>query len=111
MIYYIHNNEEFVISFVFIIFKVKPFGFDLLSFYNSNNSELLGILMPSSSFEINNFDTKASQFNHFDGTYTKKTLSQRWNDFNGIKIQRDMYSAFLIINISDDLKSFDNDIF
>ena len=59
--------------------------------------------------EINTFEAKASQFNHFAGTYTKKTLSQRWNDFNGIKIQRDMYSAFLIMNISDDLKNFDID--
>ena len=59
--------------------------------------------------EINTFEAKASQFNHFDGTYTKKSLSQRWNDFNGIKIQRDIYSAFLIMNISDDLKSFDID--
>lgn len=59
--------------------------------------------------EINTFEAKASQFNHFDGTYTKKTLSQRWNDFNGIKIQRDMYSAFLIMNISEDLKNFDID--
>ena len=59
--------------------------------------------------EINTLEAKASQFNHFDGTYTKKSLSQRWNDFNGIRIQRDMYSAFLIMNISDDLKSFDID--
>ena len=59
--------------------------------------------------KIDTFSAKASQFNHFDGTYTKKTLSQRWNDLNGMKIQRDMYSAFLIMNISDDLKSFDID--
>lgn len=59
--------------------------------------------------EINTVEAKASQFNHFDGTYTKKPLSQRWNDFNGVKIQRDMYSAFLIMNINDDLKSFDID--
>ena len=59
--------------------------------------------------KIDTFEAKASQFNHFDGTYTKKTLSQRWNDFNGIKIQRDMYSAFLIMNIADDLKSFNID--
>ena len=59
--------------------------------------------------EINTFEAKASQFNHFDGTYTKKSLSQRWNDFNGIKIQRDMYSAFLIMNVADDLKNFDMD--
>ena len=57
--------------------------------------------------EINTLEAKASQFNHFDGTYRKKSLGQRWNDFNGIKIQRDMYSAFLIMNIADDLKSFD----
>ena len=59
--------------------------------------------------EINTFESKASQFNQIEGTYTKKSLSQRWNDFNGIKIQRDMYSAFLIMTISDDLKSFDID--
>lgn len=59
--------------------------------------------------EIDTFNAKASQFNHFDGTYTKKSLSQRWNDFNGIKVQRDMYSAFLIMNIADNLKSFDID--
>lgn len=56
--------------------------------------------------EINTLEAKASQFNHFDGTYTKKSLSERWNNFNGIKIQRDMYSAFLIMNINSDLKSF-----
>ena len=27
--------------------------------------------------KVSTFDTKASQFNHFDGTYTKKSLSQR----------------------------------
>ena len=59
--------------------------------------------------EINTFEAKASQFNHFDKTYTKKSLSQRWNDFNGIKVQRDMYSTFLIMNIGEDLKSFDID--
>lgn len=57
--------------------------------------------------EINTYKAKASQFSHFDGTYNKKTLSQRWNDFDGIKIQRDMYSAFLIMNINNDLESFD----
>lgn len=57
--------------------------------------------------EIDTFNAKASQFNHFDRTYTKKSLSQRWNEFKGVKIQRDMYSAFLIMNIANDLKSFD----
>lgn len=39
----------------------------------------------------------------------KKSLSQRWNNFNGIEVQRDLYSAFLIMNIASDLKSFDID--
>lgn len=57
--------------------------------------------------KIDTWDAKASQFNHFDGTYNKKKLSQRWNDFNGIRVQRDLYSAFLIMNVASDLKSFD----
>lgn len=59
--------------------------------------------------KINTYEARASQFNHFDGTYKKKKLSQRWNNFNGIKVQRDMYSAFLIMNVNSDLKSFDID--
>ena len=57
--------------------------------------------------KIDTWSAKASQFNHFDGTYNKKKLSQRWNNFNGVKVQRDLYSAFLIMNTADDLKSFD----
>ena len=59
--------------------------------------------------KIDTWHAKASQFNHFDKTYKKKKLSQRWNNFNGIKIQRDLYSAFLIMNTASDLKSFDID--
>lgn len=57
--------------------------------------------------KINTIKAKASQFNHFDETYKKKKLSQRWNDFNGIKVQRDLYSAFLIMNTNKDLETFD----
>lgn len=56
--------------------------------------------------EIDTWAAKASQFNHVDETYTKKKLSQRWNYINENKIQRDMYSAFLIMNINNDLQSF-----
>lgn len=59
--------------------------------------------------KIDTWQTKASQFNHFDGTYKKKKLSQRWNNFDEIKVQRDLYSAFLIMNTAGDLKSFDID--
>lgn len=61
----------------------------------------------NSLIEIDTSTAKSSQFNHIEQSYEKKKLSQRWNDFNGIKVQRDLYSAFLIMNINKDLKSFD----
>lgn len=59
--------------------------------------------------KINTWEARASQFNHIERTYKKKKLSQRWNYFNGYKVQRDMYSAFLIMNINPDLKTFNLD--
>lgn len=58
--------------------------------------------------KINTWIVKASQYNHFNQTYKKKSLSERWNDFDGIRVQRDMYSAFLIMNVEDDLQSVNN---
>lgn len=54
--------------------------------------------------KIDTYSVKASQYNHFDGECNKKKLSQRWNYFDGCKVQRDMYSAFLIMNVDVDLK-------
>jgi hypothetical protein len=54
--------------------------------------------------KIDTYSVKASQYNHFNGGYKKKKLSQRWNYFGDIKVQRDMYSAFLIMNVDNDLK-------
>lgn len=90
--------------------KKKRFG---KSIANRAPAMLLSIIDRKLSYydrqliKIDTWNAKASQFNHFDGTYHKKALSRRWNDFNGVKIQRDLYSAFLIMNIADDLKSFD----
>jgi len=53
---------------------------------------------------------KASQYNHEFQTYKKKKLSERWNEINGEKIQRDLYSAFLIKNVKDDNKTIDNEL-
>ena len=92
--------------------RKKRFG---KSIANRTPSMLLSIIDRKLSYygkrliKIETWSTKASQFNHFEGTYNKKKLSQRWNDFNGIKVQRDMYSAFLIMNTADDLRSFDMD--
>lgn len=49
--------------------------------------------------EINTYKVKASQYNHFNEECNKKKLSQRWNYFDGVKVQRDLYSAFLIKNV------------
>ena len=59
--------------------------------------------------KINTREARASQFNHVEQAYKKKKLSQRWNYFGEYKVQRDMYSAFLIMNINPDLKTFDLD--
>lgn len=40
---------------------------------------------------------KASQYNHLTDTYKKKHLSQHWNNLNRLKIQGDLYSAFLLV--------------
>lgn len=42
-----------------------------------------------------------------------EALRERWNDFyyndEQVKIQRDLYSAFLIMNVNNNLKSIDRD--
>ncbi|WP_152655893.1 hypothetical protein [Oceanobacillus sp. CFH 90083] len=57
--------------------------------------------------KIDTYATKASQFNHVTGKYEKKQLSERWNDFGELRIQRDLYSAFLIANTKETLDSVD----
>ena len=107
---------NFIVQF---LLKTEKYQEDILdkrfgkSIANRAPSMLLEIINRKLSYydryliKIDTWHAKASQFNHFNVTYHKKTLSQRWNDFNGIKIQRDLYSAFLIMNIASDLKSFD----
>lgn len=66
------------------------------------------VLSAGGSFsEIDTWNAKASQFNHMTGKYTKKKLSQRVNIMpGGRRIQRDLYSAFLIQHTNSDLKTF-----
>ena len=56
--------------------------------------------------KINTKKAKASQFNHSNGEYRKKSLSKRWNNIDGNEVQRDMYSSFLIMNINEDLETY-----
>ena len=91
--------------------KKKRFG---KSLSNKAPSMLLSIINRKLAYEklnlieINTKKVKASQFNHFTGEYHKKELKDRWNE--NIQIQRDMYSAFLIMNVTNDLETIDRDL-
>ena len=53
-----------------------------------------------SVIKVSTFETKASQFDHTDESYTKKKLSERMARLrNGDIVQRDLYSAFLLEHI------------
>lgn len=55
-----------------------------------------------------NTKVRASQYNHLTDSYQKKELSQRWNEMpDGRKIQRDLYSAFLLQHMNSQLDGFD----
>ena len=56
---------------------------------------------------IDTAKVKASQFEHFTQTYVRKKLSKRWNHFEQGDVQRDLYSAFLIMNTIDNLREID----
>ncbi|CAM4182549.1 RNA-guided endonuclease TnpB family protein [Bacillus manliponensis] len=60
--------------------------------------------------KIDTYATKASQFNHLTREYAKKPLSERWHDVGEFRIQRDLYSAFLIGNTTEMLNAVDVDV-
>lgn len=70
------------------------------------------VLKAGGSFQkINAWEAKASQYNHLNYGYNKKKLSQRWNQMpDGRRIQRDLYSAFLIQNSNVTLNGFDDSL-
>ena len=52
--------------------------------------------------KINPFKTKASQFNHISQEFKKCSLEVRFKELDqGIIVQRDLYSAFLIKNVEN----------
>lgn len=46
--------------------------------------------------EIDTQAFRASQYHHDTGKYIKPALSERWKNISGHRVQRDLYSAFLI---------------
>jgi hypothetical protein len=88
--------------------KKKRFGKSLGSKAPSMLLTMLDTKLKYNDEKLYKVDTKkvkASQFNHFTGEYNKKELKDRWN--KDLKIQRDIYSAFLLMNIKDNLKEID----
>ena len=60
-----------------------------------------------SVIKVSTFETKASQFDHTDDSYTKKKLSQRFAKLSdGTVVQRDLYSAFLLLHLRKNLQSY-----
>jgi putative transposase len=90
--------------------RKKRFGKSLA---NRAPSMLLSIIdnkLKYCGLSLKRIDTakvKASQFEHFTQTYVKKKLSKRWNHFEQGDVQRDLYSAFLIMNTRDNLCEID----
>ena len=58
--------------------------------------------------KVDTFETKASQFDHTDESYTKKRLSERMAHLSsGEVVQRDLYSAFLLEHIDTEILKYD----
>ncbi len=59
---------------------------------------------------VSTFKTRASQYNHVTDEYHKKKLSVRWDIMpDGTKVQRDLYSAYLLQHVDDTLEQYDKD--
>ena len=87
--------------------KKKRFGKSLASKAPSMFLEILNRKLKYESlwlFKVNTYKVKASQYNPFTNEYIKKQLSQRWNEFEEFKIQRDLMSGLIIKNVIIDDK-------
>lgn len=93
--------------------KKKRFGKSLANKAPSMFLTILDNKLKWHNKELLKIDTtkvKASQYNHIEDKYIKKELSERWNNFGEFKIQRDLYSSFLIMNVKDNLKEIDREL-
>ncbi|MGP6139418.1 hypothetical protein [Jeotgalibaca sp. A127] len=57
--------------------------------------------------EVDTVTFRASQYNHVADTYIKKTRAERTTLVGGRRVQRDLYSAFLLRNSQPSLKETD----
>ena len=56
---------------------------------------------------VDKYNYRASQYNHLTNEYCKPLLSERVKNIWKNKIQRDLYSAYLLLNHNEDLKTID----
>lgn len=90
--------------------RSKRFG---KSYQTHAASQLINIIDRKLNYygkELHRVNTKtfrASQYNHLTDDYVKKRLSKRYLYVNGEWIQRDLYSAFLLMNSKPNLESTD----
>jgi len=64
-----------------------------------------------SFYKVNTQTFKASQYDHVNQNNVKKALSKRWHVFeDGTRIQRDLYSAYLLSNSNEELTQTRQDI-
>jgi hypothetical protein len=90
--------------------KKKRFG---KSIANKAPAKLIEIINRKLTYQkkeikkINTYTVKASQYNHIEDSFEKKKLNERWNILKSKKIQRDLYSAFLIMNVNEKLEKVD----
>ena len=86
--------------------KKKRFGKSILNNAPSLLLEKINRKLTYEKEKLKKIDTKAckaSQYNHIDNTYKKKKLNERITIVGEHKIQRDIYSAFLIKNTTNKL--------
>lgn len=53
------------------------------------------------------FLLKATGFNHHTGTYQRMPLRKSWRVVDGQRVDKKLYSAFLLNHVAEDLKQFD----
>ena len=60
--------------------------------------------------KVNTRTFKASQYNHVTDSYQKKKLHQRWTWIGNHLVQRDLYSAFLLMNSEMNLQQTNREL-
>jgi hypothetical protein len=89
----------------------KRFGHSILHRCPGHLYAQLHSKFSESHFHVVDNVYRASQYDHKSNSYNKKKLSQRWHKFeDGTKVQRDIYSAFLLLCHNDDFKTINQDI-